>query len=46
MRNSGTEPSYVILSQTKYFKLENDAPKLPKQAKSERHGVINPQKDK
>ena len=32
MRISGTEPSSVILSQTKYFKkLKNDAQKLPKQ---------------
>ena len=42
MRMSGTEPSSMILSQTKYFKnLKNDAQKLPKQAK--RNGVINPQ---
>ena len=44
MRISGTEPSSVILSQTKYFKkLNNDAEKLPKQAKAKRNGVINPQ---
>ena len=44
MRISGTEPSSVILSQTKYFKkLKNDAQKLPKQAKTKRDGVINPQ---
>ena len=44
MRISGTEPSSVILSQTKYFKkLKNDAQKLPKQAKAKRDGVINPQ---
>ena len=30
MRISGTEPSSMILSQTKYFKnLKNDAQKLP-----------------
>ena len=35
MRISDTEPSSVILSQTKYFKkLKNDAQKLPKQAKA------------
>ena len=39
----GTEPSSVILSQTKYFKkLKNDAHKLPKQAKDKRDGVITP----
>ena len=44
MRISGTEPSSVILSQTKYFKkLKNDAQKLPKQTKAKRDGVINPQ---
>ena len=44
MRISGTEPSSVILSQTKYFKkLKNDAQKLPKQAKAKKDGVINPQ---
>ena len=44
MRISGTQPSSVILSQTKYFKkLENDAQKLPKQAKAKRDDVINPQ---
>ena len=44
MRISGTEPSSVILSQTKYFKkLKNDAQKLPKQDKAKRDGVINPQ---
>ena len=33
MRISGTEPSSVILSQTKQFqKLESDIPKVPKQA--------------
>ena len=43
MRSSGTEPSSVILSQTKEFKkMKNDAPKVPKQAKAKRDGVINP----
>ena len=37
MRISGTEPSSVILSQTKYFKkLKNYAQKLSKQAKANR----------
>ena len=44
MRISVTEPSSVILSQTKYYKkLKSDAQKVPKQAKSKRDGVINPQ---
>ena len=44
MRISGTEPSSVILSHTKYFKkLKNDAQKLPKQTKAKRDGIINPQ---
>ena len=44
MRISGTEPSSVILSQTKYFKnVESDIQKVPKRAKAKRHGVINPQ---
>ena len=44
MRISGTEPSYVILSQTKQFKkLESDAQKVPKEAKAKWDGVINPQ---
>ena len=43
MRISGTEPSSVILSQTKYFKSWSDAPKVPNQAKAKRDGVINPQ---
>ena len=44
MRISGTEPSSVILSLTKYFKnVKNDAKKLPKQAKAKKDGVINPQ---
>ena len=44
MRISGTEPSSVILSQRKYFKkLKMYAQKVPKQGKSKRDGVINPQ---
>ena len=44
MRISGTEPSSVILSQTKlYRKMKSDALNLPKQAKAKRDGVINPQ---
>ena len=44
MRISVTEPSSVILSQTKYFqKYEIDAPKEPKQAEAKRDDVINPQ---
>ena len=44
MRISGTEPSSVILSQTKTFKkLKSDAQKVPKEAKAIRDGVINPQ---
>ena len=44
MRISGTEPSSVILSQTMTIKkLESDDPKVPKQAKAKRDGVINPQ---
>ena len=44
MRISGTEPSSVILSQTKYFKkMKSDASKVPKQAQAIRDGVINPQ---
>ena len=44
MRISGTEPSSVILSQTMKFKnLKSDDPKVPKQAKAKRDGVINPQ---
>ena len=44
MRISGTEPSSVILSQTKQFKkLKSDAKKVPKEAKAKRDGVINPQ---
>ena len=44
MRISGTEPSSVILTQTKKFKkLKTDAQNLPKQAEAKRDGVINPQ---
>ena len=44
MRISGTEPSSVIFSQTKYFKkLKSDAKNCQKQAKAKRDGVINPQ---
>ena len=44
MRISGTEPSAVILSQTKIFKkLKSHAQKVPKEAKSKRGGVIKPQ---
>ena len=44
MRISGTEPSSVILGQTKYFKkLKSDAQKVPKEDKAKRDGVINPQ---
>ena len=43
MRISGNEPSSVTLRQTKWFKkIENIDPKMPKQAKAKRHGVINP----
>ena len=40
MRISGTEPSSVILSETK---LESDVPKVPKLDEVKRDGVINPQ---
>ena len=44
MRISGTEPSSVVLSQRKQFKkLKMYAPKVPKQGKAKRDGVINPQ---
>ena len=44
MRILGTEPSSVILSQTKKFKKwKSDAQKVSKQAKAKRDGVINPQ---
>ena len=43
MRISGNEPSSVILSLTISFsKVENEGPKLPKQAESKRDSVINP----
>ena len=41
---SGTEPSSVILNQTKWFKkIKSDAPKVPNQAEAKSDGVINPQ---
>ena len=44
MRISGTEPSTVILRQTKKFKkLKSDAQKVPKQARAKKDDVINPQ---
>ena len=44
MRISGTEPSSVILSQTKVVqKLKSDVPKVQNQAKAKWDGVINPQ---
>ena len=44
MRITGTEPSSVILSQTKKFKKQkSDVQKVPKQAKVKWDGVINPQ---
>ena len=44
IRISGTEPSSAILSQKKYFKkVENVCPKVPRQGKAKRDGVINPQ---
>ena len=43
MRISGTEPSSVTLSKTKVFKkIKSDAPKVPKQTKAKRDGVISP----
>ena len=41
MRILGIEPSSVILSQRKLLK--NNVPKVPKEAKAKRDGVINPQ---
>ena len=42
MRISGTKPCSVILNRTKYFKnLKKWCPKLPKQAKTKRDGIIN-----
>ena len=43
MRISGNEPSSVILDQTSSLKVENDGPKVPKQAEAKRDGEINPQ---
>ena len=41
---SGTEPSTVILSQTKKFqKFDSDVPKVPKQAVARKDGVKNKQ---
>ena len=43
-RISGTEPSSVILRQTKEFqKLKSDDQKVSKQAEAKRDVVINPQ---
>ena len=44
MRISGTEPSSVIISQTKLFKKnwKSDTQKVPKWAKAKKDGVINP----
>ena len=45
MRISGIEPSSVILGHRKWLKrLRNSVPKVPKEAKAKRDGVINPQK--
>ena len=45
MRNSGTEPSSVILSQTKKFqKLRSDAPKCQKQAEAKKGWSNKPTK--
>ena len=44
MRISGTEPSSVILSQTKKFKnLKSNTQKVPKKAKAKWDSVINQQ---
>ena len=44
MRITSTEPSSVILSQTKKFKrVDKGYPKIPIQAEAKRDGVINPQ---
>ena len=44
MRISGTEPSSVILSQTKKFQnLTIDAPKVSKQTEAKWDGIINQQ---
>ena len=43
MRIWGTQPSSVILGQTKEFKkLKRDAQKVPKEAEAKRDEVINP----
>ena len=42
-RISGTEPSPVILSQTKQLKVKSDVPKVPKHAEAKKDGVINHQ---
>ena len=42
MRISGIEPSSVILSERKELeRLKNNDPKVPKEAKAKRDGVIN-----
>ena len=47
MRISGIEPSSVILSQKKELKkLKTNVPKVPKEAKAKRDGVINPHNNK
>ena len=43
LRISGTKPSSVTLSHTKFQNFESDVPKVPKQAEAKREGVINPQ---
>ena len=44
MRISCTEPSSVMLSQTKWLKkVKSDYPNRQKQAEAKRDGVINPQ---
>ena len=44
MRISGNELSSVILGQKKsILKVENNGPKVPKQAEAKRDGVITPQ---
>ena len=42
MRISGTEPSLVIHSQTKKFKIDKWYQNVPKQGNTKRDGVINP----
>ena len=41
MHISGTEPSYVILSQTSNLKLKNNDRKVPKEADAKRDGLNN-----